>query len=285
MTLTSGKDEFEKLLPSEQEKLLALLARKHEQLARPLGRPKMSAVGIQRRRARKSAREKALNEFEQKLEGEDIGTLIAQEIRIATRRRKAARLRPASQETEEKAVKALYLKTQGYTWDEIGKELGYTPGKGRAGAIHKLVQRFLEFAAETTDEDKNITREIHHRRHEMMWKAMLPKISQGQTRAVEVAVKLLQRDSELLGLDRKDESKGVQNVPVTINVTAHPEDDRARAFLAEVQGRPGPRAVLPPPIEGTLLEEEGDSSGGGDRSGQNLVRALLDSTETSESGS
>lgn len=150
-----------------------------------------------------------------------------------------------------KANKALQLKRAGFTFQKIADELGYTSQQMAWYAVHSLLKK----AARLEYEDMI---QLHVERTEEMLMRMQPAIMKGNPRAIEVAVKVLDRQAELLGLDYEDRKDAGQILaPIQINILADPRDADAQRFLAEIAARTGP--VIEQDVQRPLLPStEGD---------------------------
>jgi hypothetical protein len=167
-------------------------------------------------------------------------------------------------------VRALDLRTkEGLTWAQVAERMGLR----NASSAYSLASRAR---VKLDVESKVDKRFIQRQRLERMYIALEPKIAAGRERAVEVAVKILEREARLEGLDLDGQTQEGNRQAIVINVQPHPDDIEARKFVIEHQPK-----LLPAPIEGVSLEEEIHSSDRGNGSGEDLVRPVLDS-ETSD---
>ena len=105
-----------------------------------------------------------------------------------------ARKKGKTMESYEKDQRALELRKEGLTYDEISGQLGYaTPS-----ASYKAVMRRLR------DIDKPavaMLRELEVQRLDAMLSAVWDRVLQGDAGAVSTALKISERRSRLLGLD------------------------------------------------------------------------------------
>jgi hypothetical protein len=129
--------------------------------------------------------------------------------------------------TRAKALKILELRTQGLSFDGIAEQLGYKSGKHVRAAYARLMDKHER-------EDVENLRALQNERIEMAWRGLAPKIAQGRERAVEVGMKVLERQSRLMGLDKADQLvEKSTGQPIQINIMAHPGDPKAQAMIIE----------------------------------------------------
>lgn len=94
-------------------------------------------------------------------------------------------------------AKAVTMRIAGYSPEEIAEELGYTTTRAVSDDIYGVMVASLTLP----DRQIDILREIEIRRMDMMLKALMPGIERGNTRSVEVGIRLLERRAKMLGLD------------------------------------------------------------------------------------
>lgn len=180
------------------------------------------------------------------------------------------------------------LRKQGKSWDEIADLFDY---KNARTAIEAYRQWASKYAVQETVAE---VRSIHDSRLEEMYKALRPAIEaedRGTPRAVEVAIKVLERQARLHGVDAVEEAaatKGnTQQQAVVISITAHPGDEQARQLIIEGGGGEmgrgeGAGQVLPPSSPSLPEPKEDNLFGRRDVRGENVVRSLLDSSPSGE---
>ncbi len=131
-----------------------------------------------------------------------------------------------------KTFRILELRTKGHSWDEIAELLEYKSGKHVQAAYQRLMDKH-----ET--EDVKHLRALQDERLEMAWRGLVPKIEQGRERAVEVGIKVLERQARLHGIDVADQLvEKTTNQPIQINIMPHPGDPRAQELIIENQVAP-----------------------------------------------
>lgn len=131
-------------------------------------------------------------------------------------RRRTARRR--EMERADRIAKCLDLRRQGYSYDEIGREVGIS----KANA-HKLTVLGLEALPRESAEE---VRKLEAERLDALTRATWGEASAGELDAVAAQVKLSERRSKLLGLDAP------QKQDVNANVMAVTTD--LDAFRSEV---------------------------------------------------
>lgn len=118
-------------------------------------------------------------------------------------------------EADEQAWKCFELRLQGFSLRAIGEKLGIN---------HQTVANRLEKANRAIVlPGVEEMRKVEDERLNKLLTALQPKIEKGDTRSIEVAIKLLERLHKLHGLDR----------PELHDVTVHQIDERDRE-LAEM---------------------------------------------------
>jgi hypothetical protein len=111
---------------------------------------------------------------------------------------------------------------------------------------------------------------MHIDRTEQIFSSLQGGIRSGNPRSAEVGLKALERQAALLGLDYANREQELGSQPITIVIGGHPGDLNAQRLLAEHRANGG--AALLPPIEGTLLNEAHHGPGGGNGSGEDVLR-------------
>lgn len=136
--------------------------------------------------------------------------------------------------------------------------------------VWKLAQ---EYQGLLERESIDSIRWLHVDRTEEIFKALQGGIRAGNARSAEVALKALERQSQLLGLDSiQEKTLGVQ--PIAIIIGGHPGDPGALNLISQHRAEIGP--ALRPPIEGVLLPEAHNGAGGGDGGGEDFLRSTVD---------
>jgi hypothetical protein len=140
--------------------------------------------------------------------------------------------------TRAKALRILELRVQGLSFDEIAAELDYKSGRHARSAYQRLMDKHEKESIESL-------RELQNERLEMAWRGLAPKVIQGRERAVEVAMKVLERQARLQGIDAADQpADKVTNQAIQINIMPHPNDPQAQAMV--IDHAPRPIAALTP---------------------------------------
>lgn len=144
-----------------------------------------------------------------------------------------------------RAQKILELRVKGYSFDEIAEVLDYKSGKHVKTAYDRFMDKFER-------EDISTIRQLQAERLEMAWRGLAPKIEQGRERAVEVGMKVLERQARLMGIDVADQLvEKTTNQPIQINIMAHPGDTKAKEMIIEHE----PRGLLP--VHSATVESKG----------------------------
>jgi hypothetical protein len=99
--------------------------------------------------------------------------------------------------TAERRSKAIRLKIEGHTYTEIAEKLGYS---NRASACSDI-RRALEKHVIEEGLAVEAWRELELARLDVLQKAIWPEAMEGNPRAIETALKILDRRAKLLGLD------------------------------------------------------------------------------------
>lgn len=122
---------------------------------------------------------------------EEAQAMWAEEDEAALSREKAAvRLGRTKQ--------AMQMRVDGYDYSEIAYQLGYGTAEAAAKDVHEaLEEEFLENQQYSSE----ILRMIELKRLNTMYNALLPGISRGNSRAVDVGVKISDRIAKMSGLD------------------------------------------------------------------------------------
>jgi hypothetical protein len=92
---------------------------------------------------------------------------------------------------------AVNMRVAGYSPEEITDTLGYVTPDAASNDIYSALSGIIPLA----DRSLEALREIHCRRMDMMLKALMPGIERGNNRSVEVAIRILERQAKMLGLD------------------------------------------------------------------------------------
>jgi hypothetical protein len=116
-------------------------------------------------------------------------------------------------ETREREEQALALRKQGYTYPEIGQQLGIS-----TATAFQSVMRVLAAYEDDIKEQVPRVRQLELERLDDMLTKLQPKINMGDDRAVNTALNLMARRAKFMGLDAPTEvhSTGeIQLVPDT----------------------------------------------------------------------
>lgn len=125
----------------------------------------------------------------------------------------ARRTTPRSVNAAEKARLAINLRKQGYTLDEIAIQCGY---QDKSGA-HRAIKRELDNVVSDEVED---LRKIETMRLDALLKVCMEKALEGDMWAVDRALAISKRRSEVTGIDKRPDEMNVnQNYTKRIILT------------------------------------------------------------------
>lgn len=113
---------------------------------------------------------------------------------------------PRRLEARERAVKALQLRKEGWTYDEIAREKdanGNPLYRDRRTAHMAVTALLYSTAQEPADE----VRQLELQRLDMLLNKLMPGINEGVPSSVSVAIRLMERRSKLLGLDAPERTE------------------------------------------------------------------------------
>jgi hypothetical protein len=103
-------------------------------------------------------------------------------------------------EAKEKAARALELRKEGKTFEEIAKEAGYSCRQSAYDAVKRAM-------AAITREPAVELIELELARLDSMWGSYYIKAQAGNVLALEACLKIMQRRAKLIGLDAPSESR------------------------------------------------------------------------------
>lgn len=109
----------------------------------------------------------------------------------------------------EQQARALALRKQGWTYQEIADELGYANPSGPFKAITKALKALIQ---EPTD----ALRRMELERLDLILKSLMPALLKGSPRHAEVALKAMDRRAALLGLDAPKVTEDHRHVTVRV---------------------------------------------------------------------
>lgn len=111
-------------------------------------------------------------------------------------RRKRNRRRGQDERGLETEARALDLRKRGYTFAEIGKQLGITM-QGAHLAVHRALDKIASLGAEEARD----LRRIELERLDRLQKALAPKANKGNAESARALLRVMDRRARLLGLD------------------------------------------------------------------------------------
>ena len=105
--------------------------------------------------------------------------------------------KPAILDKEQKVVS---LRREGFTWDQIAKEVGYASPSGASDAYYRASYRVVQ-------EDVDQLRQLENDRLDYLLNAVWDNALAGDYKAVEACLKIMARRAKLLGLDTRQVNK------------------------------------------------------------------------------
>ena len=117
-----------------------------------------------------------------------------------------------SVESHDRQLKALELRKAGISYQAIADTLGYNSPQAAWKAVNAALKKTLQ---EPSDE----VRKLEMERLDAMLSAIWASVKQGQYKANEVALRLMERRAKLLGLDapvKTDLTSNGQTIHVTL---------------------------------------------------------------------
>lgn len=115
----------------------------------------------------------------------------------------------------EKAQRALQLRIQGWQFDAIAKEVGYSDRSSAYNAVNRILKERAAQCAEDADE----LRAVELERLDTMLKALWPAVEAGEPASIDKAIKIQERRAKLLGLDApaKQELSGPDGTAIKVD--------------------------------------------------------------------
>jgi hypothetical protein len=148
--------------------------------------------------------------------------------------RPPANRRPAHQvPVTERRRAAVQLKIQGKSWQEIADLLGYDSKGSACGDVRRALENAVKALSIPLEE----YRQLELDRLDVMQDALWPKVLEGDTRAIDTALRLMDRRARLLGLDAPTRTEGVLTLDAIdasiAHLTAQIDAARTQADQAE----------------------------------------------------
>ncbi|NUQ98584.1 MAG: hypothetical protein HOY79_19195 [Streptomyces sp.] len=112
---------------------------------------------------------------------------------------------------------AVKLRIEGKSWQEIADLLGYDSKGGACKDVSRALQKAVTDLALPLEE----YRQLELDRLDAMQEALWPKVLDGDTRAIDTALRLMDRRAKLLGLDAPTRTEGVLSLDVIEAGIAH----------------------------------------------------------------
>lgn len=130
---------------------------------------------------------------------------------------------------------AMEMKVQGFTYDQIAADLGYGTAEAAATDVREELER--DFLA-NENVSAEVLRSIEIKRLNMLYNALMIGIERGNTRSIDIAVKVSERIAKLTGIE------AAQKVEVMEMNSVNAEIERLQREIAE--RRQGQARALPP---------------------------------------
>lgn len=135
----------------------------------------------------------------------------------------------------EKALECLALRKLGMNYRDIAEKVGYAS----AGAAQYAVRQVLDEQLEMSSEEIEAVRKIELERLDDIYFVLYEAVRKGDRaspRAAEVAVKVMERRSKLLGLDAADRTEVQLTVPKVVEFFRDPAQDAHQERLQRLLG-------------------------------------------------
>ena len=142
-----------------------------------------------------------------------------------------------SEAAAERRVWSLDLRKKGYSYREIGRELGISEAQA-----HRDVHRMLDHLCEIERDTAEKIRRMEIMRLDSMLRGLWTSVEDGDPQAVTASLKVSERRAKLLGLDApsRQELTGRDGGPLaTANVDLTKLSDEDLATLAQILDRAG----------------------------------------------
>lgn len=120
---------------------------------------------------------------------------------------------------------ALEMRIAGHTFEAIAIELGYSHARGAKKAVDAGLRKTLQEPADQL-------RDLEVARMDVMLNSIWPRVLKGEPRAIEVAIKVLERRARLLGLDAPQKINIEQVIAETADRYGLTPDERAELQLS-----------------------------------------------------
>lgn len=105
---------------------------------------------------------------------------------------------------------AVQLRIEGKSWQQIADLLGYDSKGGACKDVSRALQKAVTDLALPLEE----YRQLELDRLDAMQEALWPKVLDADTRAIDTALRLMDRRAKLLGLDAPTRTEGVLSLDV-----------------------------------------------------------------------
>jgi hypothetical protein len=160
-------------------------------------------------------------------------------------------------------------------WVQIAEEMGFPS----PAAAYRMAQRARQKLAVESKDDLRFRQRM---RLDELYDSLQPAIKRrdkNTPRAVEVAVKVMEREARLEGLDLEGATQQEGNKAIIFNIQPHPNDQKAREVFGTGEGEEGKTAnlLLPPSTVDVEQFEEVHLPDRGNGLGEDVERSVLGS--------
>ena len=136
--------------------------------------------------------------------------------------------RPGDIERLDRYIWVLELRRNGLTYEEIAKEVGYANRSSAYAAFQAILQMTLHETAEEA-------RQLELERLNLMFNKLMPGIEKGHPRAIEAAIKIMDRRAKYLGIEFASEP----DVEIKVRFENIADMMRQQIMAAQREGLPG----------------------------------------------
>lgn len=114
--------------------------------------------------------------------------------------------------SKDRELEALQMRKAGMTYDKIGEKLGMS----RSG-VYDLVRRALDDLNKNCREEAEHNRRLDDERLNEVWAVLWPRILEGDLRAIDRGLRVMERRARLWGLDQQEVIGVETDAPSRIN--------------------------------------------------------------------
>jgi DNA-binding transcriptional MerR regulator len=136
------------------------------------------------------------------------------------RQNNGAKTSPETAAARERAAKAMDLRKQGFTFDEIAVALGYTSRQRAHEAVMRMLKEIIREPAEEL-------RTLELERLDAMFVVHFAKASKGSVDSLGAALRIMERRAKLMGIDQAKPA-GDDDAPLPVKVDVLVKNARVR---------------------------------------------------------